>query len=60
VRSPRKWIRRRIRLFESKGLLGIADSLQDGLDEGRFVPEHRPGIAFSIALMRNAVDKETQ
>ncbi len=60
MRSPRKWLRRRIRVWQSQGLIQIAGSMQQGLDEGRFKPEHAPGVAVSVALIHNAVEEVTK
>ncbi len=57
MRSPRKWLRRRIRVWQSQGLIQIAQSMQRGLDEGRFKPEHAPGVAVSVALIHNTIDE---
>jgi hypothetical protein len=60
VRSPRKWLRRRVRVWQSQGLIQIAESMQEGLDHGRFKPAHAPGVAVSVALIRNAVEEVTK
>jgi hypothetical protein len=53
-------LRRRIRVWQSQGLIQIAGSMQQGLDEGRFKPEHAPGVAVSVALIHNAVEEVTR
>jgi hypothetical protein len=45
-----------LRKLQSVAVVEIANVLQDSIDQGR-VPEHLvPGIAFSVALMKNTVD----
>ncbi len=55
--NPKKFIMKRVIRFQSRPLIGVAASLQDGLDRGAFPFELQPGIAFSIALLQNTVDK---
>ena len=53
----KKIIMRPIRRFQAQAVLEIAAVMQDGIDQGR-TPEHLvPGIAFSIALMKNTIEK---
>jgi hypothetical protein len=46
-----------LRKLQSIAVLEIARVLQDGIDR-EMIPEHLvPGVAFSVALMKNTVDR---